>query len=127
MAGWLKTLQSMDEDLCERVVNALAKRAFGKEAEVKIEESHFRYNEYMTYLYFKGAFFYLIPFKSSKEYCSNDFNKLEKPSWRSLLRKMLELADDGGYVSYLPYEKHIIDSSTTLEEALMLVELNSFN
>ena len=127
MAGWLNTLNSMDEDLCKRVVNALAKRAFGEEAEVKIQESWYKYNEYEILLHFKGAFFYLIPFKSDKEYCSNGFNELEKPSWKSLLRKMLEFADDGSYVSYLPQEKHIVDSSTTLEEALMLIDLNSFN
>ena len=127
MAGWLDTLNSMDEDLCKRVVNAFAKRAFGKEAEVKIEESWYKCNEYEALLHFKDALFYLIPFKSDKEYCSNGFHELDKPSWRSLLIKMLELADDGGYVSYLPQEKHIVDSSTTLEEALMLVDLNSFN
>lgn len=127
MAGWLDILNSMDEDLCKRVVNALAKRAFGTEAEVTIKESWYKCNEYEALLHFKGALFYLIPFKSDKEYCSNGFNELDKPSWRSLLRKMLEFADDGSYVSYLPQEKHIVDSSTTLEEVLMLVDLNSFN
>lgn len=127
MAGWLETLQSMDEDLCKRVVNALAKRAFGTEAEVMIKESLYKCNEYEALLHFKGALFYLIPFKSDKEHCSNGLHELENPSWRSLLRKMLEFADDGSYVSYLPQEKHIVDSSTTLEEALMLVDLNSFN
>lgn len=127
MAGWLDTLNSMDEDLCEHAVNALVKKAFGKEAEMKIEESRYKYDEYEAHLHFKGTFFYLIPFKSNKEHDANDFSRLEKPIWRNLLQKMLEVADDKGYVSYLPYENHIVDSSTTLEEALVLTNLNSFN
>ena len=127
MAGWLDTLNSMDEDLCKRVVNALAKRAFGTKAEVKIKESSFRHDAYVVYLYFKGHFFYLIPYKSDKEYYFNGLDRIKKPIWRNLLQKMLECANDECYVSYLPHEKHIVDSSTTLEEALMLVDLNSFN
>lgn len=125
MTGWLETLNNMDEEQCKMTVNFLARRAFGKIAEILASKDEHS-DCYFANLLYKGTKFFLIPYDSSGRTISGvcRFRSIKKSIWKTVLKDMLEIAYSGGYVSYLSNEAHIVDSSTSLEEALISAELS---
>jgi len=129
MAGWLETLQSMDEKQCKMTVNFLARRAFGQTAEILVSRNE--HNDcYSVYLLYKGTMFFLIPYDSSGRIFSDGWRgrSIKMPIWKNVLKNMFEVvARSNGYVSYLSDKAHIVDSNISLEETLISAELSLNN
>ena len=123
------TIDSLDENICKLLIDKLVKKAFGKDAVAEIRDEDIlqkfviRFSKSSSYYYMFG-----FGYAGSGEsmHFSNVLESLDKPTWKNILKKCLNIVARGGYVSYLhDNAKHMLDNGMTLEQLLVENDLTS--
>lgn len=119
----INEVNSIDDKQAKDVLDFFAKKAYDPNAYVNC--SYDTVNVMVN-----GNNFALFNFKracSFKEITRNsEFYDyvMSSTHWKDILKDMLECIANGGYVSYLPDAKHLLDEESSIEEALISIELN---
>ena len=117
-------VECLDEAMCKAVLDVLAKKAYGKNAEV-IKKKVFSTNNFNFFIKIDDAEFFMLVFDE----CMHSSNKFsgEYPSFKVLLLNIIDIFNvhSDAFVSYLPYTNHLMDKTTSLEEALINLDIQS--
>lgn len=131
MYQWIEKIYSLDESICKSIVQHLAKDAFGNNVSIVIEpvDSAILKSKWRISLVMKKISFFLLVFSDNRIISNFEDFKYDiffesKPMWRDVLKKLLSIACQGYYVSYLLNKAHLIDLSTDLEKFVIKAELD---
>lgn len=120
-------LSSLDENTCKAALNALAKKAYGEQANIYLSALTY-YSEslicYNVILNVDCNEYFMLGFIGSE--AKKSFYTLENKdfSWRKLLQEIFDfIKEPDSYVSYSDTAEHLIDNSTFLEEVLVNIDL----
>lgn len=120
---------NLDEDLCKKVLNTLVKRAYGDHSKICIyRKNYIRDGRDLSYysimLNLKNTEYIILGYHGLDVKTSFDTYLVESFSYKNLLSKMIDFVKTpNSCISYLPYEPYLIDSSTSLEEVLVNLDL----
>ena len=120
---------NLDEDLCKEVLNTLVKRAYGYHSKICVYKKHYMRNGYdVSYcsikLNIENAERFILGYYGSDVKIAFDIYPVESFSYKNLLFKMIDFVKTpNSCISYLPDKPHLIDSSTSLEEVLINLDL----
>ena len=122
-------IDSLDENTCKLLIDRLVKKAFGKDAIAEIKGENAVKNFIIKLSSKSSSYFYMFGF-SREGYCegmnfSDVLESLDKPTWKNILKKCLNVVAHGGYVSYLDHVKRMLDNGMTLEQLLVENDLAS--
>ena len=117
-------VERLDEAMCKAVLDVLAKKAYGKNAEV-IKKKVFSTNNFNFFIKINDAEFFMLVFDESM-HSSKKFSG-EYPSFKVLLLNIIDIFNvhSDAFVSYLPYANHLMDKRTSIEEALISLDIQS--
>ena len=123
------TLDSLDENACKMLIDKLVKKAFGKDAVAEIRDETIL-QKFVIRFSESSSYYYMFGFNCASGCEGMHFSKtlesLDKPTWKNILKKCLDVIARGGYVSYLhDNAKHMLDSGMTLEQLLVENDLAS--
>ncbi len=113
-------VECLDEAMCKAVLDVFAKKAYGKNAEV-IKKKVFSTNFFNFFIKIDDIDFYIIVFD---EYGLSP-KILECPSFKVFLLNIIDIFNmhSDAFVSHLPYANHLIDKTTSIEEALISLDI----
>ena len=96
----------------------------GKNAEV-IKKNVYSTNNFNFFIKIDDAEFYMLVFDESM-HSSTKFSG-EYPSFKVLLMNIINIFNmhSDAFVSYLPYANHLMDQTTSIEEALISLDVHS--
>lgn len=117
-------VECLDEAMCKAVLDVFAKKAYGKNAEV-IKKKVFSTNNFNFFIKIHDAEFFMLVFDESM--LSSKMFSGEYPSFKVLLLNIIEILNNHSiaFVGYLPYANHLIDKTTSIEEALISLDIQS--
>ena len=116
-------LKHLDETMCKAVLDVFAKKAYGKNAEV-IKKNVFSTNNFNFFIKIGNAEFFMLVFDESM-HSSKEFSG-EYPSFKILLMNIINIFNthSDAFVSYIPYANHLMDKTTSIEEALINLDIH---
>ena len=120
---------SLDENACKLLIDRLVKKAYGKDAIAEIKDENVL-QKFVIRFSKSSSYYYMFDFgyagSCESMHFSNVLESLDKPTWKNILRKCLNVVARGGYVSYLhDNAKHMLDNGMTLEQLLVENDLAS--
>lgn len=117
-------IECLDEAMCKAVLDVFAKKAYGENAEV-IKKNVFSTNNFNFFIKINDAEFFMLVFDESA-HSSTKFSG-EYPSFKVLLMNIINIFNmySDAFVSYLPYTNHLMDKTTSIEEALISLDVQS--
>ena len=117
-------VECLDEVMCKAVLDVLAKKAYGKNAEV-IKKKVFSTNNFNFFIKINDAEFFMLVFDECM--LSSKMFSGEYPSFKVLLLNIVNIFNmhSDAFVSYLPYTNHLMDKTTSIEEVLINLDIQS--
>lgn len=116
-------VESLNEAQCKAVLDFFTKKAYGKNAEV-IKEKVFSTNNFNFFIKIHDSEFFMLVFDESMH--SSKMFSGEYPSFKVLLLNIIEILNNNSiaFVGYLPYATHLMDKTTSIEEALISLDIH---
>ena len=108
---------SLDEATCKAILDALAKKAYGPTSYVNFLNAAVMVN-------IKNENYFLLMYNSMTGRRVKSISYYNGINWKNVLNDFKQNADDGMFISYLPNRAHLIDSSISIEEIIISLELN---
>lgn len=115
-------VKSLTEAQCKDVLDFLTKQAYGEHAKICINKDKFGYN---VTLKIEDLEYYLIGYTrfgvSKTLFVEFDFDDF---TWKDFLSRLEDFVQQpNAYVSYLDNKPHLIDNNTSIEEAIINLDL----
>lgn len=118
-------VNKLDESKARYILNFFARKAYGSNAEIAVDEDYVcvKISHIKFLLFVFNDHVHKLDGLSDKDYDKLEISYKHRSLWRDILRDLTEAAANGKYIAYLPDVNHLLDSSSSIEEALMQIDL----
>ena len=117
-------VESLDEAQCKAILDFFAKRAYGENT--KISEVQNEDDSSTFFITMDGKYKFNIIFFDEQQHSIKDFTGIGT-SFKDLLSNIAKIFNTraASFVGYLPHTEHLIDKTSSIEEALISLDVQN--